>query len=338
MATPISFNVVSKLTGLPVAGALGGFTVLAWDAFTAAVRPPPAVVEIGGGVYQLQPSDLDEAAGVAVLVATGEEPSHWLFAVYKPDRSNQFIPLLFLDALTGARWAGANPTRTTWTGDAATYPVKLADGVWVIRPSAQDLLDDALGLITAAAGAEPPEYLVGVRHLLAAAPEPAPLPPPGLPLPSPAATAPLGDIRLTLDDWLRADATLVANDLETDEGLETALFVSLFVDRYDETDEDPTQRRGWWADGIDGTEDRIGSRLWLAEVAGKLTADLPDKLRTWTREALQWLLDDGVARELVITPTLTAQGYTLAIDVYRPAQNDPSRFRFSRTWAAQETR
>lgn len=338
MATPISFNLVSKLTGLPLAGALGGFTVQAWDAFTAAVRPAPPVVEIGGGVYQVQPTDLDEAAGIAVLVTTGEEPSHWLFAVYRPDRTNQFIPLLFLDALSGARWAGADPARTIWTGDPATYPVKLADGVWVIRPSAQDLLDDAIGKITGATGAEPSEYLVGVKHLLEASPEPPPLPPPGLPLPSPAGGAPLGDLRLTLDEWLRADATLLATDLETDEGLETALFISLFVDRYDETTEDPTQRRGWWADGIDGTEDRIGSRLWRAEVSGKLTADLPDKLRTWTREALQWLLDDGVARELLITPTLTAQGYTLEIDVYRPSQTDPSRFRYSRTWAAQETR
>lgn len=338
MATPIPFNLVSKLTGLPLAGALGGLTLEAWDAFTGGVRAPPAVVEIGAGDYEVQPSDLDEAAGVVLLVTTGEEPSHWLFAIYKSDRSNQFIPLLFLDGVTGARWVGAAPTRTIWTGDPATSPVNLAAGVWVIRPSALDLSEDAIGVITAAAGAVPPEYYVGVRHVLEAVPEPAPLPPPGLPLSTLALAASLGDVRLTLDDWLRGDATLVANDLETDEGLETALFLSLFVDRYDETTEDPTQRRGWWADGIDGTDDRSGSRLWLAEVAGKLTADLPDKLRTWTREATQWLLDDGVARELDITTTLTAQGYTLAVDVYRPEKTDPSRFRFSRVWAAQEKR
>jgi len=339
VATPITFNVVSKTTGLPIAGAIGTFTLTAWDAFSAIARPAPAVVEIGGGQYQLQPTDLDEAAGVAVLITTGEEPSHWLFAVYKPDRSNQFIPLLFLDAVTGARWAGAAPTRTLWTGDPATVPINLAPGVWVIRPSAQDLLDDAIGLITAAAGAVPPDYLVGVRHRLELEPEPPELPPFSLPpLPTLALAQPLGDVRLTLDKWLRADATLVENDLETDEGLETAIYLSLFLDRYDETIEDPTQRRGWWADGIDGTDDRIGSRLWLAEVAGKLTADLPDMLRSSTREALQWLLDDGVARELDITPTLTAQGYELAVDVYRPSKTDPARYRFSRAWAAQEKR
>lgn len=338
MATPIAFNVVSKATGLPVTGALGGFTVQAWDAFSGASRPAPAVVEVGGGIYQVLPTPLEEAAGVAVLITTGEEPSHWLLAVHEADRSNQFIPLLFLDAATGALWAGAGPTQVLWTGDPATAPVGLAAGVWVIRPSALDLDEDAVGLLAAAPGAAPTEYLVGVRHVLGAPPPPDPLPPPGLPLPPPADDDILGDIRLALDEWLRGDAVLAQGDLETDAGLETAIYLSLFLDRYDDTDDDPTQRRGWWADGITGTLDRIGSRLWLAETAGKLTPDLPDKLRTWTREALGWLVEDGVARDLEVTAALTARGYTLEILVYRPSQHDPSRFRFARTWAAQETR
>jgi phage gp46-like protein len=335
---PTTFNVVSEVTGLPLAGALGGFTVQAWDAFTGSPRTPPAVVEIGGGVYQIQPTDLDAAAGVAVLVTTGHEPTHWLFEVYREDRSNQFIALLFLNDVTGVLWPGPSPAVTMWSGSPTPTPVKLADGVWVIRPSAQDIVDNAIGAVTAPAGAMPPEYTVGVHSVFELEPEPPAPPPPGLPLPGPSITSALGDVRLTLDEWLRGDARLIGNDLETDEGLETALYLSLFLDRYDETIEDPTQRRGWWADGIDGTDSRIGSRLWLAEVAGKLTADLPDKLRTWCTEATQWLLDDDVAREIEITPTLTAQGYELAVIVHRPNKTDPSRFRFSRVWAAQEKR
>lgn len=202
---------------------------------------------------------------------------------------------------------------------------------------------DMVGVLGEADLASPLEFALpsldfdGVVTTVYVTTEPEP-PQSPLPLPSPSITASLGDIRLTLDAWTRGDALLVGGDLETDEGLETAMFLSLFLDRYADELEDPTERRGWWADGIDGTDDRIGSRLWLAERYGKVTAELPDQLRTWTREALQWVLDDGIARRVDITPTLTDDGYSLAVDVFRPNKTDPTRFRYARTWDAQEAR
>lgn len=337
MATPITFPVYSETSGAPLPGALGDFTVQAWDAVTGTARPPPAVSEIGAGIYQLAPTDPDEAAGVAVLVSTNHDPPHWLLPVCLPTKENQFIGLLVVDPIDDALWTGAGPALTSWSGSVAPTPVQFGPGVWVIQPTALDIDEDAFGLISYAAGSAGVVIAVGVEHIVTPAPPPPP-DAPGLPLPPPPPSITLGDIRIELDEWLRGDAMLVGNDLETDAGLETAMFLSLLLDRYDGEDEDPTRRRGWWADGLETDGDRIGSRLWRAEVAGKLTADVPDQLRAWTREALQWLLDDGVARQLDITPTLTQHGYTLAVDVYRPARNDPARFRFGSAWAAQEAR
>lgn len=338
MADAIPFLVYDDATGAPLVGGVGGFVVSAWDAWLGTTRAAPTVFEVAGG-YELHPSDADETAGTVTLVdaGPGHSPRYQVFTAFKRDNSNQFIALLFTDN-AGALWT-TNGHTLSWSGTTAPSVVQISAGVFVVLPTAADIAVDASGFVVAEVGALPERYAVGcVPYGEAPAPPPPPEPPPGLPLPSPSLTSSLGDIRLQLDEWLRGDALLVGNDLDTDEGLETAMFISLFLDRYDDTSEDPTQRRGWWADGLETAEDRIGSRLWLAEVAGKLTADLPDKLRTWTREALQWLLDDGVARSLDITPALTRQGYELAVDVYRPAKNDPSRFRFSRVWAAQEAR
>ena len=101
--------------------------------------------------------------------------------------------------------------------------------------------------------------------------------------------------------WARdagyGDVALAGADLAADDGLATAVIVSLFTDRRvgaDELAPGETDRRGWWADLATDDGDQIGSRLWLLDRA-KTSADVPVRAAAYAREALEWMVDDGVA-------------------------------------------
>lgn len=128
-----------------------------------------------------------------------------------------------------------------------------------------------------------------------------------------------------------ADVVVSGNDLLADDGLETAVLLSLFTDARAEPGDvlfDGTDRRGWWAGPI-------GSRLWLLDRAKPVPATFA-QAEDFAREALQWLLDDGVASAVSATAQATSDSaWELVVVIERP-QRDPARFQFSAQWAAQE--
>jgi phage gp46-like protein len=108
-------------------------------------------------------------------------------------------------------------------------------------------------------------------------------------------------------DWLdqALDVALIDGDLATDDGLRTAVALSLLCDRLAEPDDiipDGTDnRRGWWADAIADIEgDKWGSRLWLLGREKELP-EVRRRAEAYAREALDWLLEDGVATEIDVT-------------------------------------
>jgi len=111
------------------------------------------------------------------------------------------------------------------------------------------------------------------------------------------------DIRISWDlDLTEGDFAFDSElqDLEFDESLETAVIISLFTDRRANEDDilpDPNNldRRGWWGDLTTSFEDdQIGSRLWLLEREKTLESVLV-RAKEYTREALHWMIEDGVA-------------------------------------------
>ena len=81
-----------------------------------------------------------------------------------------------------------------------------------------------------------------------------------------------------------------------------AVVMSLFTwGRANADDELPgTERMGWWGDSFPAVPgDRIGGRLWLLARAA-ITAQTPAKARAYAEEALQWLIDDGVASQVIV--------------------------------------
>ena len=96
------------------------------------------------------------------------------------------------------------------------------------------------------------------------------------------------------------DLCLLGADIQGDEGLHTAVLVSLFTDRRVAREELPagdTGRRGWWGDALSQDDDEIGSKLWLLG-RRKQDASLPSEAAAWAREALQWMLDDETATDV----------------------------------------
>lgn len=152
----------------------------------------------------------------------------------------------------------------------------------------------------------------------------------------------MGDIALIWSDDNIGDILAADFDLQTDEGLQTAILVSLFTDRRatpdDELPAGETNRRGWWGDvAPDVPGDVIGSRLWLLFREKKLP-DVIARANEYTRAALQWLIDDKVASRVDVQAEASRIGESdvLAIQgvVYRPG-GDPVQFRYNYAWQSQ---
>lgn len=134
-----------------------------------------------------------------------------------------------------------------------------------------------------------------------------------------------------------ADYALDALGLTEDDGLETAVVLSLFTDRRAQQDDplpDGADRRGWWADGTGAdARDRIGSRLWLLWREKQLPAVLV-RARQYAEEALAWLVTDGVARRVEVQASNPRRSLLrLDVGIYRP-DAPPVRYRFDTFWSA----
>ena len=119
-------------------------------------------------------------------------------------------------------------------------------------------------------------------------------------------------------DWIIASGALASGH-----DVETAVLMSLFTDRLCDTDDiipdappsGLSDRRGWWGD----TDPKypIGSRLWLLDRA-KGPANVASRAEDYAREALQWMLDDGVVAKFTITATwIPKNQITLQVVSYR---------------------
>lgn len=139
------------------------------------------------------------------------------------------------------------------------------------------------------------------------------------------------------------DATTA--DLVHEDTLTTAVMLSLLCDRTAQAHEVDagTDRRGWWADAYareqaqdaarDGA-DAFGSRLWLL-AREKQVPETQQRLRAYVHEALQWLVDDGMALGQEVTVFIPRTGwYAALIDLQ--LQEGNRRFRFEWDGSAQQ--
>lgn len=133
------------------------------------------------------------------------------------------------------------------------------------------------------------------------------------------------------------------NDLIRDDGLETAVAISLFTDRRasleDSLPDASGNLRGWWADIT------MGSKLWLLERSKTIDKVLSDA-SDYIKEALQWMIDDGVADKVecfVIrvrgNQATSGDELLMTINIFKPnALGTPSTFKYFYNWKNQLAR
>lgn len=133
---------------------------------------------------------------------------------------------------------------------------------------------------------------------------------------------------------MRIDAALEGGLLLTDESLFTSIMISLFTDRLAGPDAElpggDNWRRGWWGDALGVNGDQIGSHLWLLARA-KQTEETRLRGEEYTRAALAWMLEDGVAKTVDVEAAWQAPttGVLLInVSIYKPDGN-AERYFFS---------
>ena len=126
------------------------------------------------------------------------------------------------------------------------------------------------------------------------------------------------------------------------DALEADVFAALFSDAratFDELPPGSTELRGWWGDTFaEVPGDTWGSKLWLAERA-KLTNDpnVPgvslERLKKWTEQALQYMIDAGVIPSLEIVKARVDGEARLGLSLIRQRGDSPITFFFDQLWA-----
>lgn len=146
----------------------------------------------------------------------------------------------------------------------------------------------------------------------------------------------MSDIKLVIKDRC-FELNLKNGDLEADDGLETAVAISLFTDKRVTTEEVPAgenSKRGWFGDLFpEVDQDKIGSKLWLLQ-RSKRTTETLRKFEDYCREALQWLIEDGVSGSINVEASYDTNGHlSCLIDISKPKGRTS---RFSLLWDKQE--
>lgn len=141
-------------------------------------------------------------------------------------------------------------------------------------------------------------------------------------------------------DTAEFDLSLKNWDLAYDEGLETAILISLFSDARVDVEElrpGESDRKGFWADAVVPAEGKnTGSKLWLLD-RGKITDETLEQARDWCIEALNWLLEDGIASDLDVEVTrVTGRNDAVLIDitVVRPGDEE-FNFKYDYVWGVR---
>lgn len=138
-------------------------------------------------------------------------------------------------------------------------------------------------------------------------------------------------------DFFGGDLVLDYGDLALEDGLITAVLISLFTDRRaepgDVLPDAASGPRGWWGDGLNKDGDLIGSRLWLLE-REKVTPETRQRYEDYARESLAWLLTDGLAKAVDVSAAWGQGGLLiLSVDITRP---DNVHVKYSHTWDCQK--
>ena len=141
------------------------------------------------------------------------------------------------------------------------------------------------------------------------------------------------DIKFVWDStFLEGDLELNNGDLLREEGLTTAVLISLFTDaRADDDDEidDKNDKRGWWGDLESPSP--IGSKLWQFE-RSKTTQTVIEQFKKAIEDCLQWMIDDDVAKKInVIVERSEENRLYFSVEIFQTDGNTTA-LKFNDLW------
>lgn len=124
-----------------------------------------------------------------------------------------------------------------------------------------------------------------------------------------------------------------ASDLLVGNDLGTAVLISLFTDAQAGPDDiipdgsdDP---RGWWGDL--GEDRPIGSKLWLLS-RSKQTSTVLALAKLYIEQALEWMIDDGIAASIDVAAEWSRPGFLGALVTIHRASGSAAAVRFDWAW------
>lgn len=151
----------------------------------------------------------------------------------------------------------------------------------------------------------------------------------------------MNDIKLRIDNesyGSTIDFSVVNKDLELEAGLKTAVIVSLFTDKRISPLEAWTadaSLRGWYGDALNEIEgDLWGSKLWLLD-RGKQTQETLTLAEEYTKDALAWMIEDGVAASIECEPSFSASGFILLKITITKPDGASLDYTFDYAWQAE---
>ncbi|GBR06435.1 phage GP46 family protein [Asaia siamensis] len=155
------------------------------------------------------------------------------------------------------------------------------------------------------------------------------------------------DVRAACGEW-----SIASGDLALDNPLHSAIIISLFTDRVLPKQPDSLDAAigivamkgaagsveadlgGWWGDALE--EEPIGSRLRQLRHAIKVgDTAIPAEAQAMCREALQWLIADGIAENVAVSArwsAVNASALEFEVTVRRPSISSSETFLFSWAW------
>lgn len=108
-----------------------------------------------------------------------------------------------------------------------------------------------------------------------------------------------------------------SGDFETTEGLDTTLLVSILSDaRASESEIPIPSQRGGWLGNLAFLRDnsQLGSLLWTIQQRRRTTGNLNIAIDQ-AQKALNWMVEDGIAQDVIVTGALSTVGADISIQV-----------------------
>lgn len=129
------------------------------------------------------------------------------------------------------------------------------------------------------------------------------------------------DIALTWIDG-NGDIAIEQTELVLDDSLTNAVIISLFTDLRVEG------QRGWWGESF---SQPIGSKLWRLNREKQLP-EILDTAKQYAEEALQWLIDEKLVQDIVVTASNPETAFLLLSVAIKLLDSSTEQREFKALW------